>query len=37
MLILLARSLWLVFICLAAAKAGQGEEYRYPLTIRFVS
>jgi uncharacterized Tic20 family protein len=28
--------LWLVFICLAAAKAGDGQEYRYPLTIRFV-
>jgi uncharacterized Tic20 family protein len=28
--------LWLVFTCLAAAKAGEGEEYRYPLTIRFV-
>jgi uncharacterized Tic20 family protein len=28
---------WLVFVCLAAAKAGQGEDYRYPLTIRFVS
>ncbi len=28
---------WLVFVCLAAVKAGQGEPYRYPLTIRFVS
>ncbi len=28
---------WLVLICVAAAKAGQGAEYRYPLTIRFVS
>jgi uncharacterized Tic20 family protein len=28
--------LWLVCICLAAAKAGDGQEYRYPLTIRFV-
>jgi uncharacterized Tic20 family protein len=28
---------WLVLLCLAAVKAGQGEEYRYPLTIRFVS
>jgi uncharacterized Tic20 family protein len=27
---------WLVCICLAATKAGQGGEYRYPLTIRFV-
>ena len=29
--------LWIICVCLAAAKAGQGEEYRYPLTIRFVS
>jgi len=28
---------WLVFICIAAVKAGGGEPYRYPLTIRFVS
>ncbi len=28
--------IWLVFVCLAAVKAGQGETYRYPLTIRFV-
>jgi len=35
-LILLAL-LWVVCICLAAVKAGQGEEYRYPLTIRLVS
>ena len=27
---------WLVFICIAATKAGQGADYRYPLTIRFV-
>ncbi len=27
---------WLVLVCVAAAKAGQGESYRYPLTIRFV-
>ncbi len=27
---------WIGFICLAAARAGRGEEYRYPLTIRFV-
>lgn len=27
---------WLVFVCIAAAKAGQGRPYRYPLTIRFV-
>jgi uncharacterized Tic20 family protein len=28
--------LWIVLICVAAVKAGRGEEYRYPLTIRFV-
>jgi uncharacterized Tic20 family protein len=28
--------LWIVLICIAATKAGQGAEYRYPLTIRFV-
>ena len=28
---------WLVLLCIAASKAGKGEEYRYPLTIRFVS
>ncbi len=27
---------WFVLVCLAAAKAGQGAQYRYPLTIRFV-
>lgn len=27
---------WLVLICIATTKAGQGEAYRYPLTIRFV-
>jgi uncharacterized Tic20 family protein len=27
---------WLVLVCVAAAKAGRGAEYRYPLTIRFV-
>ncbi len=26
-----------VFVLIAAIKAGQGEEYRYPITIRFVS
>ncbi len=35
-LILLALA-WLVLDGLAAVKAGQGAEYRYPLTIRFVS
>jgi uncharacterized Tic20 family protein len=28
---------WLVLTIVAAVKAGQGETYRYPLTIRFVS
>jgi uncharacterized Tic20 family protein len=27
---------WLVLIIIAATKAGRGERYRYPLTIRFV-
>ncbi|MGI8731299.1 MAG: DUF4870 domain-containing protein [Solirubrobacteraceae bacterium] len=27
---------WLALICVAAVKAGQGEEYRYPVSIRFV-
>ncbi|MEA2189942.1 MAG: uncharacterized protein QOI73_63 [Solirubrobacteraceae bacterium] len=27
---------WIVLIALAANKAGQGEDYRYPLTIRFL-
>lgn len=35
-LFLVGGILWLVFICLAAAKAGEGAAYRYPLTIRFV-
>jgi len=28
---------WIVLICVAAVKAGQGQTYRYPLTIRFVA
>ncbi|MGH2942718.1 MAG: DUF4870 domain-containing protein [Solirubrobacteraceae bacterium] len=28
---------WLVLTCVAATRAGDGEDYRYPLTIRFVS
>ena len=28
---------WLILIVVAAVKAGQGETYRYPLTIHFVS
>jgi uncharacterized Tic20 family protein len=28
---------WIVLLILAAVKAGQGQPYRYPLTIRFVS
>jgi len=27
---------WFVLTCIAASKAGRGETYRYPLTIRFV-
>jgi uncharacterized Tic20 family protein len=27
----------IVFVIIAAIKASQGEEYRYPITIRFVS
>ena len=27
---------WVVLASLAAAKASQGQGYRYPLTIRFV-
>ena len=28
---------WLVLVIIAAVKANNGEDYRYPLTIRFVS
>lgn len=28
---------WIVLTVVAAVKASNGEEYRYPLTIRFVS
>jgi uncharacterized Tic20 family protein len=28
---------WIVLVIVAAIKAGRGELYRYPLTIRFVS
>jgi uncharacterized Tic20 family protein len=35
-LFLVLAVVWIVCICLAATKAGQGDEYRYPLTIRFV-
>ncbi|HWI09209.1 MAG TPA: DUF4870 domain-containing protein [Solirubrobacteraceae bacterium] len=28
---------WIVMVCIAASKAGQGADYRYPLTIRFVT
>ncbi len=28
---------WIVMVCIAASQAGQGADYRYPLTIRFVS
>ena len=28
---------WIVFVIVASVAASRGEEYRYPLTIRFVS
>ena len=28
--------LWLVFVIIATIKSGEGEVYRYPLTIRFL-
>jgi len=28
--------LWFIFLVIAAIKAGEGEAYRYPLTIRFI-
>lgn len=28
---------WFVFVVIAAVKASRGEDYRYPLTIRFIS
>ncbi len=28
--------LWIIFIVIAAIKTGNGEEYRYPLTIRML-
>ena len=28
--------LWIVFMIIAAVKTGNGEEYRYPLTIRLL-
>lgn len=28
--------IWIVFIIIASVKTSEGEEYRYPLTIRFV-
>ena len=28
--------LWIVFMIIAAVKTGNGEEYRYPLTIRIL-
>ncbi len=27
---------WLLLVCAAAIKAGQGEDFRYPISIRFV-
>jgi uncharacterized Tic20 family protein len=34
-LVLLAA--WIIFVIVAAVAASRGEEYRYPLTIRFVT
>lgn len=28
--------IWIVFVIIASVKTSEGEEYRYPLTIRFV-
>lgn len=28
--------IWIVFIIIASVKTSEGEEYRYPLTMRFV-
>lgn len=28
---------WIIFVIVAAVAASRGEEYRYPLTIRFVT
>lgn len=36
-LALAAATFWLVFTIIGAAKASNGEDYRYPLTIRMVS
>ena len=36
-LVFAAAIAWLVVVILAALAANRGEEYRYPLTIRFVS
>jgi uncharacterized protein len=35
-LALVASVVWLVLIVIAAVRAGRGEAYRYPFTIRFV-
>jgi uncharacterized Tic20 family protein len=35
-LLVLLVIVWIVFVGLAASKAGRGAEYRYPLTIRVV-
>lgn len=37
LLLALVGLMWLVFTIIGSVKAGQGELYRYPLTIRFVS
>jgi uncharacterized Tic20 family protein len=36
-LLLAIAFVWIVCICIAAIRAGQGRGYRYPLTIRFLN
>lgn len=37
LLLLAVAIVWLVLVIMAAVKASNGESYRYPLTIRFVT
>ena len=37
LLLLVVGVLWLVFTLIGTIKSNDGQEYRYPLTIRFVS
>jgi len=36
-LMLAVGALWVIFMILAAVQSANGQDYRYPLTIRFVS